>query len=697
MYPAFEYNMSYGLFRTLFGVIASLLIIALVTALIVHIAKESKAAFASNPNVKNPGVLNALLFLGSAFIVFAIISMIDDQAAAMPAVLISSSLVTLIGGIVLYRLVSFLKPIGLAFAYIGMALMPFWYFALNEIGLGGHASLIISTALSLVSFTIGAIGVNSHFAGWCSFLWLILLGIVIPESNTKFAIYALFLWPVIVAFIPMLFWSFRVKWLPVAFRRASQMLTYIIPSIMAVIWYVSVLIPNMGQDYPFLRTAMAALMLIYFISHWAKERLNSSMVCFRISIQVLLLCIAADAMNYSLFSAASEGAKLAMSIMWAAGFTIQAGVSVAVSAIIGKTKPSDVAITIISLACVMIAPLFMISYNMENTTSFFIMTAISGGLTAAIAAATSWLLHNVNWHIATWLGILTVPTALMNGVFTAPNWAIFATYAGISLLPVAMFAIDARKGGKRMLLPSSLAIVSCAVTMRMHSYCGDFSLEALAYFITACDVALCALIAKSKNAAEVAIYLAAIAARALAINIYDFTNSNVAARYFDYRSYFGMIGSTTTDALMALGMVNALILGGTVLGVGFWRERGQKSQPRLIIGYILFTLLSFNVAESAHAANLYVWPLIFLVGQVILMIIGVFAKKKWMTITSIICACVDLALFVNGPVYIWLLAAGVTLITVVVVQLTRNRKPVEAPKEAPKVEAVVQEKPSEEK
>ena len=648
--------------RAFFGTIASFVITGLIIAFFVRLVRgSSRRIEETTGDPKSSTLLNVLLYVGSFMIVGAMLLFMQEYPQAMPPALIVVSLLFYFGGITLYRFVKFLRPVGLAFTYTGLAMISFWYFAFSELGASTHASTIICVAALFASFVGAALAVESRFAGAISYVLLIILGWVIPPVSSRAFYYVFYLWPLIVSFFPMLCWTCRVKWLPVPFRSATRALAYSIIPITLFLFLPFCGIPNVGRDCMALRPIFFLVASANMLAAWATTRRRGFIICARIGLQLLLMSVAADIVNYSIFSPISlqDNMNLVMVIAWLLSCFIQVIISLFIPQEGAAEKACERALLIISLCGIALAPLFCIAAPYAT-----VVAIITLGIIAVLGILIAIKLRNHLWLIAT-IAALVLEPILINHQLAAglPGIAFFIFYTALSLVLFGCFLLlDRSKPGKYLgLICASIASCCLASLITIDSV----GLGSAALFVAAIELLVLGVVYRKDNFYELAAYTGALSICALAEYVYTLTNGYDLYRIFKE-------GLDTPLALFAIVCLAAI--SGAILGIGFWRERGKKSAPRLVAGFAVLAIGMMELMTTVGRPTEQIVALIFLVEETALLIAGVATKRNWMAIWGGVLAVLSLLGLTDGPSYIWVAIIGLGLIGIATYMLVKANK-----------------------
>lgn len=666
------------LFELLFRTIESLLpiiIIALIISLIMRNTRGRKTEYGyvkpgevlmddAQPRApNNSSAMNVLLYLGSFLIVGSMFLIVRDEPSLMPAILIIVTLLTYIAGIILYRFVDFLRPVATAFTYTAIVLFPAWFYAFKEIGTTEEIAMLISTAFSMIAYVIAAVAIESRIAGWLSYIWILLFGWSFAATldsaigGSTIITYAFFLWPCIIAILPNIFWSCRVKWLPVPYRHATKAIAEWLTPIFVIFLLPTLFSPQIANNYPMLRTATISVAILNTVISLLITKKRSALIALRLYIQALIVFIVADATRYSIIpshNTVDAGASLAMAIVWLVSFLFQAIFSLFAPQRNEDDKRFERGVLIASLVGVFMTTLFCLGF--DHTPRAISLIAVTSSV-AALGILISARYCNLTWLIATVIAINFIPIELSElSDIHLGHWIYFLIYAAISIVMLFIYGIFAlvKAQPKESLRFVFSAIITggaaciSASALESHSEAG--------WGLIAVETAVVALISKQYALFEVASYIGCWALSAL------IGNGQRKAYYI----------SDSSD--LALDAVRANIISLPILAFGFAKERKGTQIARTIIGYILLSAAMFIISSSASYNNNYLIPVIFIFEEVALLLAGVFLKHKWMTIASTVFVVLTTLELTGGPSSIWLLIIGVALIVIVTLQLVKNSK-----------------------
>jgi len=612
--------------------------------------------------------MNVLLYIGSFFIAGSMLLLAKDAPDIMPVILILVTLLVYGAGLILYRTVDYLQPVATAFTYTGLILFPIWYYAFESAGLPSQTALMISSIFACISSIGATIVVESRIAGWLGYIWLIISGwafgafIEKTTGSTPASAYSFFIWPLIVAIFPNICWSFRVKWLPLAFRSATKALAEIIVPAAVVMVAFTLAAPNIGQDMPALRAITGALAALNALISLIAKKNRGKLTALRFYTQFFIVALFADILNYSLFANlfnhSQNGTAIAMAIVWLATFLVQMIISLFIPQRNDDERRYEHGSIIASLVGIFSTSLFCVSFDATSRGIFMIALAAA---IATLGILISFRYRDIRWSAATILGCLYIPLELGLDLATPiwSGWTFFAIYSVLTLIAILVYAFitaatEEGQSHKRALL--TVAIIAGNL-IGILATASETWPEA-GWLVAAVDVALAAALTKRYNWLEASAYLAALSLFSLIGNLMS------RGHYYDLED----------PTSLALNAIRVHILALPLLAFGFVKERGQSSPARLVFGYLIYTLPMFAIASFASDDHNYLWPIIFILEQVAFLVAGLFAKRKWMTVCGIVLSIIATLELTGGLSSVWLLFIGIGLMAFVGYQLAKSNK-----------------------
>ena len=656
-------SLSFAARGGLIASIGSVLIIALIAGLIVRLVRGDDF---KRKDIKNAGLLNAFLYVGSFMLVGSMLMFMQDYPTAMPVVSIVATSIALLAGLLLYGLVDFLRPVGLAFSYTGLAILPFWFFAFHEFGCTPEVSFFLSALASTIGYIIVTIITKSQMGGWISYLWLLAFGACLPITGNAYA-YTACLLPMLVALFALICWARRVKWLPVGFRQASSVMAY--AAVPAVAFFIMpyFLVESGAEKAPLLRSLFFFLATVHYLVDWLIEKKRALLVVARILFQVFLIALISDITGYSFFNIHKENttASVAIAIVWLAGSLIQTIISLFVKSKTEAEAKTERGMLAISLACIGITPLFCQGLPAQATAAIFFAMAI---VVAILGVLITFVKKNLVWAFATLVAVLFTPFAI-EGMMAIKweMWVYYVIYALISTLALILYATVLRKVQVRCSFRLTVtAIIACAALGAfggsLFSY--DGSWPCIPIVIAAAQFALLGLASDRDECYELSIYSVATA-------VYFFIHS-LGHYSYDARQVFGA-PHYLEDAIFGL------LLGGSLIGAGLIREKDKKNGVRQILGFILMSLIMFDAAAEGSSDNSQVAPLMLIGAELITMFIGLATDRKWMAIASACIVAFDVMFLMNSQNWLTFGIVGIGMIGIVVWMLAKNNRTPKTP------------------
>ena len=696
-------NLTLSLIEIIFSPLSYIIAIIVVVVILVNNDKKKKAtqvaAPAANnnaevqnqapapqpvapPKPKNPmAKWNWLLYIGSVLIVLAMIYFVDsvDDSAVAPTTIILT-LIIYGAGIAIHRAIDYLRPVGKAFIYSALCMIPIWLISLEAIKVPSEViPLIVSFSFMVASF-LATLTVKASAMGYAAFLSPIAFiwsfySLFEKQLSIDAAAYFTFLAPMVTALLPLAFWLTKPKWLPVAFRHASMGLGLVLIPFTYVCSLVLFLIPNIANSTPLLRVLCAAFMLVYALGNWYKTKKHGFFVVLRFTAQVLIIAAVCDALNFSLISFSffdkkiDYTAALVCAIVWLLTFLAQVIYSLYARTETDKEKALERTVGILSIVGIFITPLLCSNFERIPYAIVWLVICV---VTAVLGVLHAIRYKNVLWSIATVASILIAPLIFGINIMT-PAWD-EATYMVCYTLINAAFLLgydalsriqkkEAATVGIIALSLSSLIILANAMSIE---------LAWLGYGILAVFFAAFAIISKIKALYEVVIYSGALCLFDLSGKVYDAMASKIEPEdvtNFGYRYYYY---SPEAELLrVSLAAVRAHIISASIFLTNWVYERNKQpnKQVRFIFAYILFSLTMTFSCLSQDAIG---WSIFFLIEQVAFLLVAIVSKRTWLVWFSSIEIFITALSLTGGFNYIWLGIIGVGLIAIVVWQLKKN-------------------------
>ncbi|MDO4220064.1 MAG: hypothetical protein Q4D22_02435 [Candidatus Saccharibacteria bacterium] len=697
----------------LLGGLGSLIIpgiIAVIIILVVHHDNKRRAAQLTNipaatsgssvpatttpptpaklPKQKNPyALLNVLLICGSFFLVCAMISFMENTNNKLVApTAITLTLIFYIIGAVIYKLVDYLKPVGLAFAYTATAVFPFWVISFITFGIDTQLSWILTSTISMIAFVITSLIFKSKVLPFFAYFWaLVTAWACTPIGNETATIWWAFAAPGVLSFIPLLIYRGRPAWLPVNFRKATLVAAYILLPFVFMGSLILFVVPDIAIEAPFLRTFMSLLAIIYALLFWTNNHKYGWFIVGRFAVQILLFACVADSLNYSLFerlfdSAYSEKhlvAALSAVIVWAISFLAQALAALFLPKKNEEIRKAEHLVEVLSLIGIFITPIFTAGFDTEMSA---VVQLVVFSILAVLGVAYSAIHKNILWSIATLVSLALIPLVISEG-FDGITWSswiniIYFTVYGLLIL------LGYKLTGKQQPNAMPLAIVGlCFTALVLFISAIDVGYVEVAWLIITLFLAAFGYLSKYTILYELSIYSGALCVFSLIGTIGEtiFSNSNamVAIPKCEVYGYaqskcigaYDSYSASRENLLLTLHMIRSFVLPTALIGVSVWKERKlpEKNRWRFFLGYILLTVSLLFVGWRGGDY----WMLGSVLTQVAFLVYAVLVDKGWLVWTSIAVMLVSMLSLTGGFTYIWFGVIGIVLIMIVIWRLMK--------------------------
>ncbi len=627
------------------------------------------------PKPKDPMTKwNWLLYIGSFLIIMAMIYFIDsvNDAAVAPTTIILTLLIYC-AGLGIYKAVDYLRPVGKAFTYSALCMIPLWLISLGAIHIPSEIiPLIVSIVFMIASF-IAAYMLKSPVLGYVSmlspiaFIWPFhsLIG---NTTDIGLYLYFLFISPIITAIVPLALWLTKPKWLPLAFRHASMGLGLVLIPMATALSAFLFLSPEVGAKAPFLRTVCAVAFLGYSIANYKFTKKHGFFVAMRFAAQLLITGALWDCLNFSIFSFSSTTvtadytAALVCAIVWLLTFLAQVVYSLYAKTDNEKDASLERAVGLISIIGIFNTPMLCSNFAKIPYAIVWIVICL---VTAILGVLHSMRYKNVLWSLATVASILIAPIIFGYNI-AVPQWGSAAYLAIYSVIGVVFllgyyYLSRIQKKESDIVGITALSIVSFAV----FATSADLSISGVGFLIVTIYALAFGFLAKMNAFYEVAIYLFTLSLFSFSGNIFDaIVGKNT--RGLDYYN------ANYQELTITLTVIRAHIIGLAFLVTSWLYERTKapSQQVRQIIGFSLFSLImSFACLGSSSL----VWGIVFLIEQVAALLYSVTTHRTWMTWFSSIEVFIITLRLTGGPSYIWLGIIGIGLIAFVTYQLRNAR------------------------
>lgn len=113
--------------------------------------------------------------------------------------------------------------------------------------------------------------------------------------------------------------------------------------------------------------------------------------------------------------------------------------------------------------------------------------------------------------------------------------------------------------------------------------------------------------------------------------------------------------------------------------VGFSESYNKKQDigagyVRQLIGIIIISVAMYFLALGASNSYNMGWQLVFLLEEILLLVVGVLRRWKWMWITGAVGTVFAVMGFTRGVAYVWFILIGIGLIALVIYKLAKKNK-----------------------
>ena len=677
---------------------------------------------------------NILLYLGSFLLVMAMILFIsneDDSLVAPTAIILT--LLFYLGGIALFKTVPYLKSVGKSFAYTASAVFPFWVISFTTFGLTEQVAWIVASIISLSVFIIDSLIFKSKVTAAFAYIWLfVLTWSCTPSGNAVFATYWAILAPMVLSLVPTLLWLGKPGWLPVSFRKATQIFGMVLTPLFSAVLSFTFFISDFPESHPFLRSLIVAILLVYALLHWLKGQKYGFFVFARLVAQLLIFTVVADVLQYTFFdyspyysyyaTGVNETTSIMVAIVWLTGCLAQSLIALFIPKKNDTAIRAEHAMEVISLAGILVTP--ALTYNLENGALIQLLILSFVSILGVIYSAVH---KNILWSIATLIGLLLIPTVLSD-LFEIRymNWLLVAYFAVYGLLALLGYAASRKRQPLHSFVLTLVEVIIAGFVVVVAS--ADENFVEIGWLTLAVLFTIFGYLSGKNWLYELAIYSGALCVFSLVGTVggaiakanapaYEI-RTNCMNDYYTRTNCIDSRPSFAENAELAISTVRAFVMPIALLAVSFWKERGINSDLkrwRFLAGYVLLSLSLLVIGWNGEGY----WMLPSLIAQVAFLVYSVFKDKSWLVWTTIAVLAISMISLSGGYIYVWFGVLGIVLILIVVWRLTKLNaqkqreeakqaivaetsqkevQAVEAPKEdgAPKEEAPAEDAPKEE-
>lgn len=629
---------------------------------------------------------NILLYLGSFLLVMAMILFIsneDDSLVAPTAIILT--LLFYLGGIALFKTVPYLKSVGKSFAYTASAVFPFWVISFTTFGLTEQIAWIVASIISLSVFIIDSLIFKSKVTAAFAYIWLfVLTWSCTPSGNAVFATYWAILAPMVLSLVPTLLWLGKPGWLPVSFRKATQIFGMVLTPLFSAVLSFTSFISDFPESHPFLRSLIVAVLLVYALLHWLKGHKYGFFVFARLVAQLLIFTVVADILQYTFFdyspyysyyaTGVNETTSIMVAIVWLTGCLAQSLIALFIPKKNDTAIRAEHAMEVISLAGILVTP--ALTYNLENGALIQLLILSFVSILGVIYSAVH---KNILWSIATLIGLLLIPTVLSD-LFEIRfmNWLLVAYFAVYGLLALLGYAASRKRQPLHGFVLALVEVIIAGFVVVVAS--ADENFVEIGWLTLAVLFTIFGYLSGKNWLYELAIYSGALCVFSLVGTVggaiakanapaYEI-RTNCMNDYYTRTNCIDSRPSFAENAELAISTVRAFVMPIALLAVSFWKERGINSDLkrwRFLAGYILLSLSLLVIGWNGEGY----WMLPSLIAQVAFLVYSVFKDKSWLVWTTIAVLAISMISLSGGYIYVWFGVLGIVLILIVVWRLTK--------------------------
>jgi len=629
---------------------------------------------------------NILLYLGSFLLVMAMILFIsneNDSLVAPTAIILT--LLFYLGGIALFKTVPYLKSVGKSFAYTASAVFPFWVISFTTFGLTEQVAWIVASIISLSVFIIDSLIFKSKVTAAFAYIWLfVLTWSCTPSGNAVFATYWAILAPMVLSLVPTLLWLGKPGWLPVSFRKATQIFGMVLTPLFSAVLSFTFFISDFPESHPFLRSLIVAILLVYALLHWLKGHKYGFFVFARLVAQLLIFTVVADILQYTFFdyspyysyyaTGVNETTSIMVAIVWLTGCLAQSLIALFIPKKNDTAIRAEHAMEVISLAGILVTP--ALTYNLENGALIQLLILSFVSILGVIYSAVH---KNILWSIATLIGLLLIPTVLSD-LFEIRymNWLLVAYFAVYGLLALLGYAASRKRQPLHGFVLTLVEVIIAGFVVVVAS--ADENFVEIGWLTLAVLSTIFGYLSGKNWLYELAIYSGALCVFSLVGTVggaiakanapaYEI-RTNCMNDHYTRTNCIDSRPSFAENAELAISTVRAFVMPIALLTVSFWKERGINSDLkrwRFLAGYILLSLSLLVIGWNGEGY----WMLPSLIAQVAFLVYSVFKDKSWLVWTTIAVLAISMISLSGGYIYVWFGVLGIVLILIVVWRLTK--------------------------
>ena len=635
------------------------------------------------PKKKNPyAYINAMLLTGSVLLVVGIIKFTNDANDNLVApVAIALTLIFYALGYFIYKKFDYLKVVGIAFSYISLAIFPFWVISFNFFGMSWHGAWILSSIITFLAILTTTFLYKSKITSYFTYIWLFVVAwACTPEIDTHSGVnvtaYWLYTTSGLIALIPAIVWKLKPNWLPVFFRKATQVFSGAFMPTVALFAVWLFLVPAPMTYIPFLRTIMVILFLIWTAIYYSITHSYGWFVFTRFVAQGLLLTVTMDALNYSLVSTSlhsvSDAVRLGIITVWLISFLIQTMISLFIPKKNEYAQLNEHRAEVASLIGIFITPIFTV--GLQDPMGAVVNLIIC--LVVAILGISYAIVHkNSSWTIATvaalcFARIVITGSSLMDGWNEWIDLIYFTVVSGVVVLLYQFF----RKYHEQNTF--AITITELIITLFAVVYSAFAANYAeIGWLIASLYLALFGYMSRQNVLYEASIYSGALCLYSLAGTVGEFVLPEEAQKCiagpvsFIRKCESSSAVAAYTNWIACINVIRSFIIGGALTAVSFLKELSLEPNMRIrfFLGYFIMSIGLYMVGLTAGEY----WMLFCLSVQVAYLIYGAINDIEWLVWVTIIAMPICSFSLAGGFTYLWFISVGLALIGIVIWRLTK--------------------------
>jgi len=632
----------------------------------------------------NTGGINVMLIVGCLLLVFGIIKFFNDTNDSLVApVAIVLTLVFYTLGLAIYNKISYLKIVGAAFTYISLMIFPFWVISFNTFGISWHGSWILASIITFCALLLTTILHESKPLSYFAYLWLFVVAWALTPDHHSYGYsldiqaYWVYVSSAIVALIPAVLWKLKPNWLPVYFRKATQVFAKWFMPIVGICSLLLLLFTDPMIRYPFLRTVMATLMLGWAYLYWSINKAYSWSVALRFFLQALLLTLTMDLLNYSIAdmrlfgSKIDDSTRLVVTAVWLASSLAQTIISLFIPKTDEKVRKCEHVAEIVSLVGIFATPIFTLGLNDPANV---IVNLIVCGVCAILGIAYTIAHNNPRWSAATILALFMARLVIAgSSLFIGWSaWLDVIYFTIVSGLIIAIYQFFRKYHENDSLILTITGLMISLLEVVASAAAAEYT--EIGWLIAALYFALLGFLSKQTVLYEMSIYSGTFCLYSLTGTIGEFMLPDSAAKcvtgpFSMVKPCSGLQAASYVGWIATINTIRCFLIGISLSAVSALKESHKpvNARIRFFLGYVLMSIGLFAVGVTAGEY----WMLFCLAVQVGYLIFAAIHDIEWLVWTTIIAMPACAFGMTGGFTYIWYAVLGLTLIGAVIWRLTK--------------------------